>query len=200
MVPMTIRPLVTALLVMLLTGFLAGCSDAPGKDSTSPSSAPTSYGKETPGSLHPGDPIPPPQGKPVLTFRGTPTTNVGNTLQFDLATLEKFDSVSYRAYDRQGEGRELTFSGPLLGTLLKAAGVTEYKSLHCLALNDYAVDIPASDIDTLPVLLATRADGKQMSVAHYGPTRVVYPTEGFDLPGFRYDPRWIWQLAVIDVQ
>ena len=48
-------------------------------------------------------------------------------------------------------------------------------------------------------LLATRLDGEPMSVAHYGPTRIVYPTAGYDLDPTVYDPRWIWQLSSIDV-
>lgn len=184
---------------MLAVG-LTACSPNSGADSSPGSHSPTTYGAHKRGTLHPGDPIPAPAGKTVLTLRGTPVTNVGNTLQFDQTTLERFDSVSYAALDRQGEGRELTFSGPLLATVLKAAGVADFDSLHCLALNDYAVDIPAADVEELPVLLATRADGRRMSVAHYGPTRLVYPTSEFNLPDYEYGPRWIWQLELIEVR
>ncbi len=34
----------------------------------------------------------------------------------------------------------------------------------------------------------------------YGPTRVVYPTDQFDLDPVVYDPRWIWQLTSIEVE
>jgi hypothetical protein len=36
-------------------------------------------------------------------------------------------------------------------------------------------------------------------VERYGPTRVVYPTDGVDLDPTVYDPRWIWQLKTIEV-
>ena len=49
------------------------------------------------------------------------------------------------------------------------------------------------------MLLATRLDGEPMEVAHYGPTRIIYPTAGYDLNPTVYDPRWIWQLSSIDV-
>ena len=38
-----------------------------------------------------------------------------------------------------------------------------------------------------------------MTVAHYGPLRVIYPTTGYDLDPTVYDPRRIWQLSAIDV-
>ncbi len=94
----------------------------------------------------------------------------------------------------------MTFTGVLLSDLLKSLGAGDATTLHALALNDYAVDIPMSDIDVLPVLLATRSDGEPMSVANYGPLRVVYPTTGYDLDPTVYDPRWIWQLSAIELK
>ena len=198
---MTLRRAVIAALLAALVALLAGCNSAGEKTPPAPSASPSTYGTTTPGSLKPGDPIPVPTGRPILTLTGVPTTNVGDTLQFDLATLEKFDTVAFEVFDRQAEGHDVTFSGPLLKTVLAAAGVTDLKgkTLHCLALNDYSVDIPANDAAELPVLLATRADGKKMSVAHYGPTRFIYPTEGYNLDKTKYDPRWIWQLKEISV-
>lgn len=152
-----------------------------------------------PATIRPGDPIARPTGKVVLTIKGGDVTNVGNTLQLDLATLEQLGTVGYTVYDRQAEGRDVAFSGPLLRTLLDVAGA-HGSVLHTVALNDYAVDIPAGDADELPVLLATRADGRPMSVARYGPTRIVYPTAGYDLDATVYDPRWIWQLASIQAR
>jgi hypothetical protein len=39
-----------------------------------------------------------------------------------------------------------------------------------------------------------------MSVANYGPLRIVYPTTGYDLDPTVYDPRWIWQLSAIELK
>lgn len=50
------------------------------------------------------------------------------------------------------------------------------------------------------MLLATRVDGARMPVDHYGPVRVIYPTDGTDLDSTVYDPRWIWQLTSIVVE
>jgi hypothetical protein len=84
--------------------------------------------------------------------------------------------------------------------MLTAIGADPSSTLHTSALNDYAVDLPVSDIRDLPVLLATSADGASMSVANYGPLRIIHPTTGFDLDPTIYDPRRIWQISSIDVR
>ena len=130
----------------------------------------------------------------VLTVRAG-----GRATPVTMTRLDALPQVECTVDDRQAEGRTVTFRGPLLADVLAAAGVVpaDGATLHTLAVNDYAVDLPASDVRDYPVLLATRADGRPMTVAHYGPLRVVYPTSGFDLDPTVYDPRWIWQLTEI---
>ena len=153
-------------------------------------------------TLVPGDDVPAPDGKTVLTLTGVPVTNVGDTLALDRETLQQIGMVEYTVDDRQAEGRDVVFTGPLVRDLLAVAGVEEGDgtTLHTVALNDYSVDVPIEDAYELPVMLAVLADGEPMSVARYGPTRFVYPTEGFYLDPTVYDPRWIWQLATIGVE
>jgi len=196
------RRLPTLLPALLLAGAglaaLTGCSSSDGSEGPAAPVA-SDVTVLTEPQIKPGDPVPAPSGKVVLTLKGVATTNVGKTLQFDLATLEKLGTVEYEVFDRQAEGHDVRFSGPLLRTVLAVAGA-DGATLHCIALNDYAVDVPAGDADEFPVLLATRADDKPMSVAHYGPTRFIYPTEGYQLDKTVYDPRWIWQLDTIVVR
>ena len=133
----------------------------------------------------------------LLTINGT---HLPRPLVVDMATLDAMQQVECLVNDRQGEGRDVTFAGVLLSDVLASLGAGDATTLHALALNDYAVDIPMSDIDLFPVLLATRSDGEPMSVANYGPLRIVYPTTGYDLDPTVYDPRWIWQLSSIELQ
>lgn len=84
-------------------------------------------------------------------------------------------------FDRQAEGRQATFTGPLLSDVVATLGPEAETTIHANALNDYSVEIPATDVSRYPVRLATRIEGGPMSVAHYGPVRVIYPTTGFDL-------------------
>lgn len=166
--------------------------------STAPAPTGGAYTVVAPATLRPGDALPAPTGKVVLTVTGTSAFPAG--ARFDLATLEKLGLVEYAVDDKQAEGHRVTFRGILLSSLLDYVGAAKVTTLHTLALNDYAVDIPVSDTRTYPVMLATAVDGKRMSVERYGPTRVVYPTDGVTLDAAVYDARWIWQLKTIEVR
>lgn len=191
------RRLLPVLALSLAAAILAGCGGS--QPSASADAKPRAWVRVTEAEIRPGDEVPAPSGRVVLRITGGTVHNAGRRLDLDLATLDRLGTVEYTVFDRQAEGRNVTFSGPLLRTVLAVAGA-EGRTLHTVALNDYAVDIPARDATTFPVLLATRADGKRMSVQHYGPTRVIYPTKGFQLDKTVYDPRWIWQLTAIDVR
>ncbi len=156
----------------------------------------------TEASITPGDDVPAPSGEIVLTITGDiDVTNDGNSLAFDMATLEELGTVAYTVDDAQALGREVRFTGVLLSDVLAVAGAADdATTLHTVALNDYAVDIPVQDAADYPVLIATAADGDRMPVDAYGPVRVVYPYHAFDLDPVEYDPRWNWQLAEIDVR
>lgn len=149
-------------------------------------------------TLLPGDPVPAPTGKVVLVVKDAGNPNVGDDLQLDMALLDRLGAVEMTVDDRQALGREATFTGPLVETLLDVADV-DGETMHTVALNDYAVDVPVQDARELPLVLATRVEGETMSAADYGPTRFVYPTEGYDLDRTVYDARWIWQLKEISV-
>jgi hypothetical protein len=142
----------------------------------------------------------PATGPVVLTVTGRFTTGAQNPRQLDMNSLNAMPQVECSVDDRLAEGHQVTFRGVLLSTLLASIGADPSSTLHTNALNDYAVDLPVSDIRDLPVLLATTADGAPMSVAHYGPLRIIYPTAGFNLDPTIYDPRRIWQVSSIDVQ
>ena len=196
------RPLRAAACALVLVGLgplVTGCQ---GDVSGTATSAPTPAAEETSAAaeLRPGMDVPPPTGRVVLTIRGSDVTNVGDELRLDLAQLESMGTTTLEADDTEATGRRTSFSGPLVRTVLDVAGADQATNLHVVALNDYEVDVPVSDARDLPLMLATRADGQPMSVANYGPTRFVYPTEGYDLPRSTYAPRWIWQLKEIWVE
>ena len=190
---------------LILTG--TGCSTAPAVGRTSPTDAASTsanriYSMVQAGDLTDSGDIPAPQGEVVLTLTGAISkTNVGNTLALDLATLERVGLIEYRMNDVQAEGREARFRGVLLRDLLDLAGVSPAAStLHFIALNDYAIDIPVSDVRSMPVMVATSVDGQRMTVDRFGPTRVIYPMDQLKLDRAQYDARLIWQLDRIDVR
>lgn len=140
----------------------------------------------------------PPTGPVVLTVKGAiSNTNAGDTAQFDLAMLEALKGRKGSMETPWTEGT-VTFEGPLLREVLAAAGA-EGSSLKVRALNDYAADVPAADAD-LDTILATKLDGKPMSVRDKGPLMLVYP---FDLDAGLYNEKYfsrsVWQIKEIEV-
>jgi len=185
----------TTLIMMVM--FLVACQQQNGTPS-----AEDAYTVITEAELQAGDAIPVPVGDVVLTVSGAITnTNVDNTLQFDMETLEKLGLIEYSVDDQQAEGEVVTFQGVLLSDILAVAGATEdATNLNTIALNDYSIDIPISDAQNYPVMVATQVNGERMTVERYGPTRIVYPYESYNLDTVIYDPRWIWQLSSIIVE
>lgn len=193
------RTVPTVLALIALAPALAAFGDDSGSTAGSGPTSPTASASQVASAdLAPGDPVPAPTGKVVLTLTGVPQHNVGKTLQFDLATLDRLGTVHYKVFDKQATGKTVDFSGPLVSTVLAVAGATDARQMHTLALNDYAVTVPVADTKKFPVVLATRADGRRMSVQNYGPTRFVYPDDPSMDPAI-YDPRWVWQLKTIRV-
>ncbi|QIM20900.1 molybdopterin-dependent oxidoreductase [Phycicoccus sp. HDW14] len=185
--------------LLALTGCASGSAHAgTGAAVRTASASPTGYTVVAPATLRPGDPVPAPTGTVVLTVSGRVTG--GADVPLDLATIERMGLVEYSVDDKQAEGHRVTFRGVLLRDLLAVVGAGGAKTLHTLAINDYGVDIPASDARDYPTMLATSVDGQRMSVERYGPTRIVYPTSTYDLDPVTYDPRWIWQLKSIEVE
>jgi len=152
--------------------------------------------------LNVGDAVPPPSGDVILTITGRiSNSNVDDSLQFDMETLDQLGLVEYSVDDQQAEGRVATFQGVLLSKVLEIAGIDEEAtSLRTIALNDYAIDIPISDANDYPVMIATSVNGERMTIERYGPTRIIYPYESYEFDVTVYDPRWIWQLSTIVVE
>lgn len=97
------------------------------------------------------------------------------------------------------------FEGVALGTILRAAGIDpdvhKGATVRVIALNDYVVDFPLSDVRDYDVLIAIYMDGERLSVSDKGPYWVVYPRDDFsELRDSRYDHRWAWQLKELQIR
>ncbi|MFD1747123.1 molybdopterin-dependent oxidoreductase [Rhizobium helianthi] len=141
-----------------------------------------------------------PKGPVILTVKGDLAhPNMGKTAQFDLEMLEKLAGRQSTVRTPWTEG-ETTFSGPLLRSVLEAAGARGNKLL-VRALNDYFAEVPRDDADKIDSILATRQNGKVMSVRDKGPLFLVYP---FDkdpsLFNEKYFSRSVWQIKEVEVQ
>ncbi len=149
-----------------------------------------------------GDTIPAPKGDVVLTMDGKISQlNAGNTLQFDMATLESLGVVQYSVNDPFAK-KKIVYAGVLLSQLLKAAGAApDATTLTLRALDDYSADMKISDVNKWPILIATRADGAYMPLDQNGPLISVLPFDYFpEIDHVTYDPQWLWSLSKITVK
>lgn len=97
------------------------------------------------------------------------------------------------------------FDGVLLRDVLAVAGINaenaKGKVLEALALNDFQVEIPATDAFQYNVLLAQKINGKALTRRDKGPFWIVYPRDQHsELNDSRYDHRWAWQLKQLQIK
>lgn len=179
---------------LVLIAVLAACSPA----ATEPTPA---YTVVTEATLNAGDAIPAPTGDVILTVTGkVAASNVDDTIQMDIATIEALKVVDYTLTD-PFESIETTFRGVLMSDLLDLWQVADDATiLHIVALNDYAIDVPLSDMRSYPVIFATQANGVYMPVSTRGPAMLVYPYGEYELDPAVYNDFWIWQIKSIEVQ
>ena len=146
---MTTR-LPAAMLAVLLFATLAACG-AGAMVATPPATIVTTGGLDAAALARggcravTGTPVAP-AGPTVLVLTGATVTH--GPVHLDLAALDALPQVECTVDDRQAEGRQASFRGPLLADVLDAVGARPVATLHTVALNDYAVDLPASDVPT----------------------------------------------------
>jgi hypothetical protein len=141
-----------------------------------------------------------PEGRVVLTVTGDiENTNSEAGAVFDLEMLEALPGRETVVETPWYEDVQ-RFSGPTLRALLEAVGATG-DTLEVIALNDYSSEIPVTEIEQYPVILATRKGGEVMSVREKGPAFVIYP---FDIAPELYNEktfgRSVWQVTRIEVR
>ncbi len=141
-----------------------------------------------------------PKGEVVLTVSGAiSNTNAEARAEFDMDMLKALPVSTFKTATIWTPAVS-SFSGVSLKTLLAAVGATG-NNLHSIAINDYAVEIPAADAVEDGPIVAYAMDDKPMSVRDKGPLWVIYPFDS--KPVYKSEviySRSIWQLAKIEVQ
>ncbi|MBV2186629.1 MAG: molybdopterin-dependent oxidoreductase [Rhizobium sp.] len=140
-----------------------------------------------------------PKGPVILAIAGAVTQlNRDGMAVFDLAMLDALQGRR-ATMDTPWTQGEVEFSGPMLREVLKAAGA-EGRRLVVQALNGYSIEVPMSDALSLDTILATRLDGKVMTVRTKGPSMLVYPfDQDRSLYNEKYFARSVWQIKQIEV-
>ncbi|WP_174875135.1 molybdopterin-dependent oxidoreductase [Vogesella oryzae] len=140
------------------------------------------------------------QGRPILTINGLiAEKNAGAEAQFDSRMIDALPQVKMTVPTPWYKTAQ-TFEGPLFRDVLKAVGANG-KKLYVVALNDYAAEIPLSDLSKYDVILARKVNGKVLSVRDKGPLFVMYPfTKNPELQTKDIYSRCVWQVNRIRVE
>jgi hypothetical protein len=144
--------------------------------------------------------LPRSEGKVILTVAGNiGVTNAPGKAEFDRALLEALGESRLETTTPWTEGRHV-FEGVAAKTLLEALDARGTR-VKAVALNDYAVVIPITDLLRYPVLLALKMDGKPMRVRNKGPIWIVYPYDRYEeLRDPTFNVKWVWQLSGLIVE
>jgi hypothetical protein len=91
------------------------------------------------------------------------------------------------------------FDGVSLAEIIRISGAMPTR-IHAIALNNYAVDIPAADAKLPDVIVAYRKNDAYMSVRDKGPFWLIYPLTGQpELDTEATHSKMIWQLKSLEL-
>lgn len=95
----------------------------------------------------------------------------------------------------------VTFVGPLARDAMAMIPAGNATSVHLVAANAYAYDIPLSDLTDFDVILAMSADGERLSIRDKGPIWLMYPLDDHaELQEQKYNHRLVWQLVEMELR
>lgn len=92
------------------------------------------------------------------------------------------------------------FDGVMLKELLQSSGLSEVSSIRVTAENDYAVTIPRALWESVPVLVATRANGKPLSRRERGPIQFVIGSDDYANSEIAVESHLVWMAARIEAE
>ena len=101
------------------------------------------------------------------------------------------------AYDKWP--RIYRFEGPWLKDVLAAAGASGH-DIAVLALDGYAEEISAADLNAYDWILAVKRDGRYLDIGQHGPTWIVYGRRDGKAFGDEDEQRWPWAAFLIEVK
>lgn len=118
--------------------------------------------------------------------------------EFDRAMLEGLGTHSI-TIDVPGLIPSVQLEGPWLSDVLEAVGGQD-KDITVLALDGFASEISAADLERFDWLLALKQDGRYLALGQRGPTWLVYRrTDGQPLTE-EDEIRWPWAAFLIEIK
>lgn len=117
--------------------------------------------------------LPAPEGDVLLTLSGTLTHETADgVVTLDREMLENMETVAFTTSTIWME-EEVTFTGVSLRDVLDYAGARG-EEISAVALNDYKIEIPVSEIEENSPIIAYLMNGEPMSRRNKGPLWIVY--------------------------
>ncbi len=121
-------------------------------------------------------------------------------VRFSEADLLALRQVTIRTRTEFTDG-VVEFIGPLARDAVAFIETGTATSIHLVAANDYAIDIPLSDLTDYDVILAMQANGARLSMRDKGPIWLMYPlADHTELQDPTYTIRLIWQLTTMQLR
>ena len=120
--------------------------------------------------------------------------------RFSEADLLALPQITIRTRTEFTDG-VVEFIGPLARDAVAFIDAGAATTVHLVAANDYAFDIPFSDFTDYDVILAMQANGERLTMRDKGPIWLMYPVDDIDdLPGSRFNNRLVWQLTTMELR
>ena len=136
----------------------------------------------------------------VISVEAAPNlavTSGENTLALDRTELEAFPQTRIVTTSPYFEGTA-EFTGPSLRRVLEFFSLEKESRVVFRALNDYEVDGNIQELLEMDAIIATRMDGKPMSVRDRGPFWIILPlSDRPELDDQAFHRFMIWQLEGI---
>ena len=134
----------------------------------------------------------------ALSLQIERSANSSSAINLTLEDLDKLRQTEFTTSTIWTD-EPVKFSGVSLYELLKSLEISG-KTIELIALNEYSISIPMSELDNPLPIVATRMDDEQMSVRDKGPFWLVYNYDSD--PSFQNETiysRSIWQLNRINL-
>ena len=120
--------------------------------------------------------------------------------RFSEADLLALPQVTVRTRTEFTDG-VVEIVGPLARDAIAFIDVGSATTVHLVAANDYAIDIPLSDLTDYDVILAMQTNGERLSIRDKGPIWLMYPLDDHaELQDKIYTGRLIWQLTTMELR
>jgi len=120
-------------------------------------------------------------------------------LVLDREELETFPQTTVTTASPYYDGL-MAFSGPTLKRVIETFGLSDQTRITFRALNDYQVSGTLEEVLELDAIVATRMEGKTMSIRNRGPFWIMLPlSERPELDHGDYHRFMIWQLDQIEL-